>query len=142
MHSIFKSLREYSLKAKRFAFQAKNMSSSLITRKMKSLQTSSINIQNYKHLLQYIIKQGKKNTVENYFRKGVFFWIQKNATKNFDLTLKNAFLNTTPYIGVKTKRKGTKKSYCFFSLYSITVLLCRLYVCYSEFVAVLFSAIN
>jgi ribosomal protein S7 len=31
--------------------------------------------------------------------------------KNFKTTLTNAFLNTTPYVSVKTKRKGSKNIY-------------------------------
>jgi small subunit ribosomal protein S7 len=73
------------------------------------IQKTSIN--HYKHLLQYILKKGKKNTLENHFKKGVFFWMKNIPEKNFKTTLTNAFLNTTPYVSVKTKRKGSKNIY-------------------------------
>lgn len=73
--------REYSLKAKRFAFQANNMSSSLITRIFVylSLMTTSTymsklkHIENYKNFSQYFIKKGKKATAEKIFKSGLIF---------------------------------------------------------------------
>lgn len=68
-------------------------------------------VTNYTHLLQYILKKGKKNTLETQFKKGVLFWMKSNLQKNYKKTLTDAFLNTTPYISVKTKRKGSKNIY-------------------------------
>jgi ribosomal protein S7 len=67
-----------------------------------------INSLKYKKLLQYIIKKGKKYTLENIFRKGILFWIQNIKDKNFNLTFNKAFSNTTPLVSFKTKRKGSK----------------------------------
>jgi ribosomal protein S7 len=37
--------------------------------------------------------------------------MKNTSPKNYENTLKNAFLNTTPYVSVKTKRKGSKNIY-------------------------------
>lgn len=63
---------------------------------------------NYKTLLQHRIKQGKKNTIEKKFTQGLIFWAKSNLEKDFDFILEKAFLNATPFIGVKSKRKGSK----------------------------------
>lgn len=66
---------------------------------------------NYKKLLKYLIKKGKKNTLEILFRKGIIFWIKDIQNKDFNEVLMNAFLNTIPFINVKTKRKGSRNIY-------------------------------
>lgn len=65
----------------------------------------------YKHFLQYIVKKGHKHSLEILFRKGLHFWSQSFIENPFENTLKNAFFNTTPTIGVKVRRKGSKNIY-------------------------------
>lgn len=77
---------------------------------MNNLITND-SIEKYKHLLQYIIKKGKKATLETKFRQGLLYWIKTIEASNFEKTLDNAFLNVTPYVSVKTKRKGSKNIY-------------------------------
>ena len=79
----------------------------------KKIQSSALN---YKHLLQYIIKKGKKYTLEKIFRKGLIFWLKNIPNKNFCFIFENAFINTTPSINVKTKRKGSKNIYIPFPI--------------------------
>jgi ribosomal protein S7 len=67
-------------------------------------------VSNYKQLLQYLIKKGKKNKLENLFRKNVCHW-STFPNKKFEFVLEKAFLYTIPFIGVKTKRKGSKNIY-------------------------------
>lgn len=71
---------------------------------------------NYKKLLQYIIKKGNKQSLENIFRKGLIFWSQSVAYKNFDLTLTNAFKKTLPAVGLRSRRKGSKNIYVPFKI--------------------------
>lgn len=58
-----------------------------------------------------MIKKGKKSTLENIFRSGLKHWAKNIPNKSFNPVFKNAFLNTTPYVSVKTKRKGSKNIY-------------------------------
>jgi ribosomal protein S7 len=62
-------------------------------------------------LLQYLIKKGKKYTLEILFKKSLLNWIQTYSSKNFSLTLDAAFKNLIPHVGVITKRKGSKNIY-------------------------------
>jgi ribosomal protein S7 len=67
----------------------------------------------YINLIQYAIKKGNKNKIENIFRSLLFF-ITKTPSlhNNFNFEdIKKAVLNTSPKIGVKTRRKGSKTSY-------------------------------
>jgi small subunit ribosomal protein S7 len=70
-----------------------------------------ISTKNYKNFLQYFIKKGNKAKMETIFKKGFLFWIKNLNQQNFDSTLKTAFINTTPVVGVKTARKGSKNIY-------------------------------
>jgi ribosomal protein S7 len=68
---------------------------------------------NYTHLIQYVLKKGNKNKIENMFRFLLFFLSKKYVLQNkfeFQFILK-AFINTTPRVNVKTKRKGSKNIY-------------------------------
>ena len=66
----------------------------------------------YKQFLQYTIKKGKKETFEKTFRKSAISWIKNYTSKPFFTKIVNdAFLNTRPYLGVQTKRKGSKNIY-------------------------------
>ena len=68
-------------------------------------------IVNYKSLMRYIVKKGNKHSLECLFHKGLIFWC-KNIQPNFyESTLTNAFINTTPHVTVKIKRKGSKNIY-------------------------------
>lgn len=146
---------------KQFAFQANNMSSSLITRKFPMLLTkktfiknknliwlnvrknSRINLKNkiytqfkplnpksssnqiileesgkylnsfkyFYFLLQYLIKKGKKYTLEVLFKKSLVNWMQNHSSKKFSIILDSAYKNLTPHVGVITKRKGSKNIY-------------------------------
>jgi small subunit ribosomal protein S7 len=78
---------------------------------MEKKKIQKIFIENYKNLLQYLLKKGKKSLLENKFKQGIVFWMKNTSPKNYENTLKNAFLNTTPYVSVKTKRKGSKNIY-------------------------------
>lgn len=49
--------------------------------------------------------------MENLFKKGFLFWIKNLNQHKFDSTLKTAFANTIPVVGVKTTRKGSKNIY-------------------------------
>ena len=52
----------------------------------------------------FFIKQGKKETMENYFRK--FLVLRGQANKvDFQQTLTKAFLNSTPFIKLKSKKR-------------------------------------
>jgi len=88
---------------------------------MKNFSTSLIN---YKNLMQYRIKQGKKTLIENTFKKGLLFWMKtksvnpvsiENVNKNKPITFNNvlnqALHNVTPFVNIKTKRKGSKNIY-------------------------------
>ena len=141
---------------KQFAFQANNMSSILITRKMlkkkfiknKSLiwleirKISKENLKNklknyykpltqqangfkkitsfqyYYFLLQYLIKKGKKYTLEKIFKQSLIFWIKNYSKNNFLFTLNNAYINLIPHVSVITKRKGSKNIYIPYKLSS------------------------
>ena len=110
------NIREYSLKAKRFAFQANNMSSSLITRKMVQIKKKGYKvhpdyIKDYKNFSQHLIKKGKKTTIENVFKKGVIHLMKNADSIKFDKTLKKAFNCIKPGVGLKTKRRGSKNIY-------------------------------
>lgn len=69
-----------------------------------------LSVTNYKQFLQYLIKKGKKNKLENIFRKNICYW-GTLQNKKFDFVLEKAFSNTIPFVGVKTKRKGSKNIY-------------------------------
>jgi ribosomal protein S7 len=108
---------------KPFAFQVNNMSSNLITHKMNLYLETLEYLKNkkilkkypakYKILIQFALKCGNKNLMENIFKKGLIFWSKnENFEKNsFIFTIKNAFLNTNAIITVKTKRKGSRNIY-------------------------------
>jgi small subunit ribosomal protein S7 len=49
--------------------------------------------------------------MEIIFKKGFLFWMKNLNQSNFDTILKTAFTNTTPVVGVKTARKGSKNIY-------------------------------
>lgn len=139
---------------KQFAFQANNMSSSLITRKMlekkfiknKSLiwleirRTAKQNLKNklknyykpinqqtvglkkslsfahYYFLLQFLVKKGKKYSLEKIFKQSLIFWIQNYSKNSFLSVLSNAFNNLIPHVSVITKRKGSKNIYIPYKL--------------------------
>lgn len=66
-------------------------------------------VNSYQQLIQYLIKKGKKNTIENLFRKSILYWGTLDLEyKNFDYAIENALLKTTPYVGVRNKRRGSK----------------------------------
>jgi ribosomal protein S7 len=152
---------------KQFAFQANNMSSSLITRNFTNLfmitkkkkfiknknliwlnlrKNSRINLnvkiqkyfdplikqqapveildknqqpvlkkeptfKYYYFLLQYLLKRGKKYTLEVLFKKSMLNWMQHNSSKKFVEILNLAYKNLIPHVGVITKRKGSKNIY-------------------------------
>jgi ribosomal protein S7 len=67
----------------------------------------------YMDLMQYAIKKGNKNKMENIFRNLLFFMIKTpTIDSNFQFkSIATAFANTTPKISIKTKRKGSKNIY-------------------------------
>ena len=67
----------------------------------------------YVNLIQYAIKKGNKNKMENIFRSLLFFIIKNNSIQhNFTFNnIATAISNTSPKISVKTKRKGSKNVY-------------------------------
>ena len=69
--------------------------------------------QDYINLIQYAIKKGNKNKVENILRSLLFFIIKNPSIQNtFNFAdIKKAILNTSPKISVKTKRKGSRNIY-------------------------------
>jgi len=62
-------------------------------------------------LLQYLIKKGKKYTLEVLFKKSLINWMQNHSTKKFSVILDSAYKNLIPHVGVITKRKGSKNIY-------------------------------
>lgn len=52
----------------------------------------------------FFIKQGKKETMENYFRKFLILRGQSNKV-DFQQVLTKAFLNSTPFIKLKSKKR-------------------------------------
>lgn len=68
---------------------------------------------NYTQLVQYVLKKGNKNKIENMFRDLLFYLNNKyiNKQKFQYNSILNAFSNTTPIVNVKTKRKGSKNIY-------------------------------
>ena len=75
----------------------------------KYLSILEENNNHYKKFIQFSIKKGKKQTVENIFKKALF----KAATKQsfFWKNVDNAINNTTIQLNVKAKRKGSKNIY-------------------------------
>jgi len=78
----------------------------------------SKSILQYKTFLHYCIKKGKKFLIENAFRKLLLNWAKSKfrLVKNFNKVLRAAFKNTTPYVSVKSKKKGSKSIYIPFRL--------------------------
>ena len=64
-------------------------------------------IKNYKKLLQFSIKKGKKHTAETNFRKSLYYTAKKDNLK-FWKKINSAINNTMPYINVKVSRKGAR----------------------------------
>jgi hypothetical protein len=58
----------------------------------------------FQDMKYFFIKQGKKETMENYFRKFLFLRGQANKV-DFQQTLTKAFLNSTPFIKLKSKKR-------------------------------------
>lgn len=89
------------------------MSKSFLNKiELKNKKTATIR-EIYSNLIQYAIKKGNKNTIENILLKMLFNIKKKKLTNNvltFDGILK-AFENITPVVGIKTKRKGSKNIY-------------------------------
>ena len=67
-------------------------------------------VKNFKKLMQFSLKKGKKNTIENVFRNSLFY-LAKNKTEKAKTIINQSVHKTTPYINVKTKRKGSKNVY-------------------------------
>lgn len=61
-----------------------------------------------KHFSRYLIKQGRQTTSEKIFNQMLKYWAKDSLNKNFKTTIETAFFNTTPHLGVRTKRKGSK----------------------------------
>jgi len=72
----------------------------------------------YINLIQYAIKKGNKNKIENIFRSLLFF-ITKTPSlyNNFSFEdIKKAILNTSPSMGVTVRRRGSKNAYVPFKI--------------------------
>ena len=72
----------------------------------------------YFNLIQYTVKKGNKNKMENIFKKMLFFMKTGSSLNNnleFDV-INKAVENITPVVGIKTKRKGSKNIYVPFPL--------------------------
>ena len=63
----------------------------------------------YKKFIQFSTKKGEKHTIENAYRKALFYAAKKQS--NFWITTDSAIENTTTYLNVKIKRKGSKNIY-------------------------------
>jgi len=62
------------------------------------------NLLYFQEMKQFFIKQGKKETIENYFRKFLFFRAKGNKTNFYDVLTK-AVLNSTPFVKLKSKKR-------------------------------------
>ena len=72
----------------------------------------------YINLIQYAIKKGNKNKIENIFRSLLFFITRTPSLyNNFNFEdIKKAISNTSPSMGVTVKRKGSKNAYVPFKI--------------------------
>lgn len=81
-----------------------------------STKTNKINsIFFYNFLFQYLIKKGKRYTLEVLFKKNLIFWML-NYNKKFFSILESAFKNLILHVGILTKRKGSKNIYIPYKL--------------------------
>ena len=58
----------------------------------------------FQQMKQFFIKKGKKETIENYFRKFLISRAKLNKT-NFYEVLTKAVLNSTPFVKLKSKKR-------------------------------------
>ena len=58
----------------------------------------------FQEMKQFFIKQGKKETIENYFRKFLISRAKANKV-NFHDVLTKAVLNSTPFVKLKSKKR-------------------------------------
>ena len=63
------------------------------------------NLLYFQEMKQFFIKQGKKETIENYFRKFLFFRAKGNKTNFYDVLTK-AVLNLNNYTCHQIKRRN------------------------------------
>lgn len=106
--------------------QNKNLNSTIFIIQNKNLKRKKTNddlinyynmffkshTRNYKKLMQFALQKGKKNKIENIFRKSLFHLVQNKKYKNQSAKIINKAVNlTTPYINVKTKRLGSRNVY-------------------------------
>jgi ribosomal protein S7 len=79
---------------------------------LKNTTTNNVR-KSFINLMQYAIKKGNKNKIENIFRSLLFYIIKNpNLQNNFNFNdIFNAISNTSPKMSVKTKRKGSKNIY-------------------------------
>jgi ribosomal protein S7 len=68
------------------------------------------NILYLQKMKQFFLRQGKKNVMEKLFKE---YLINRAQVKKDDLnkTLLDAFMNSVPYVKLKTRRKGKKVLY-------------------------------
>ena len=96
---------------KKYRFNLKNNISTNLKQTYLLNSENYINKNTYGSLTNFFVKKGKKQTVEKFFKKSVEKWILSSAKQNFSSMIDKAFLNTKPYVGVVTKRKGSKNIY-------------------------------
>jgi hypothetical protein len=58
----------------------------------------------FQDMKQFFIKKGKKETIENYFRKFLISRATLNKT-NFYEVLTKSVLNSTPFVKLKSKKR-------------------------------------
>lgn len=58
----------------------------------------------FQQMKQFFIKKGKKETIENYFRKFLISRAKINKT-NFHEVLNKSVLNSTPFVKLKSKKR-------------------------------------
>ncbi len=68
------------------------------------------NILYFQKMRQFFVRKGKKSRIESNFKE---YLIQRAVIKKDDLNilLSNAFLNSVPYIKLKTRRRGKRVRY-------------------------------
>ena len=96
---------------KNYRFNLKNNVAHTLKQNYLLKSENYINKNTYASLVNFFVKKGKKQTVEKFFKKSVEQWILKGSKQNFSLMIDKAFINTKPFVGVVTKRKGSKNIY-------------------------------